>query len=136
MWTKAGKRLGEMDPRYQSHSTWHEHRKERREPLFLFENVIDYPIELLWDIFGDYCTIFSARVDPRRLGYAAARERTWALIVDNEKAEWDCKHSFDDLLDILAARPVMKAKDRSGTQLCVDAVVLTQLKFWVEIESI
>jgi hypothetical protein len=100
---------GRVDDRSE---VWTAHRNQRREALAFFENVGDYPAELLHESFGHRATFLRADVDPRDLGYAAARTRKWALIVDNQKAVWDGRLSFHDMLEILAAVPIMKAKDR------------------------
>jgi hypothetical protein len=111
MFSKAGKGLGIKDKRYKCHRVYQKHRQERCERLGIFENVKEFPIELIVEAVGDRCDVLHSLVDPRRFGYAAARPRQWALILDKVKAQWDSTHSFDEMLDMMAAAPVMHAKD-------------------------
>jgi hypothetical protein len=99
------------DPRFEVHQVWIDHRKIRRESIKVFENVPAYPISNLEDHFGNTNTILYACVDPRQLGFASARNRLWSLLLEDDKATWDCQLSFDQVLGVLKACPTMTAKD-------------------------
>ncbi len=110
-WSSSGKRLGNRDPRIACHKAYTCHRRHRKESVRIFENVPQYPTSQLEEDFGDEASIFPAILDPRDLGFGASRSRLWAIIIDNEKASWDCDLSYEQLLQVLAAAPVMTAKD-------------------------
>lgn len=110
MFSRSGKRLRQLDQRFQVHNIWLMHRARRQEPLKIFENTAGYDASILDSSFSDHDTR-SVIFDPRHLGYGAARTRFYAVLVHKSRARWTTQLSLGDLLQALMAKPVMLAPD-------------------------
>jgi hypothetical protein len=82
----------------------------RQEPFFIFENVNSYSEKLLVLAFKSH-DVHCTRFCPRQLGFAAARPRFYAIVINKERAMWNAPCSFEKLLQLLMAEPVMHAEE-------------------------
>jgi hypothetical protein len=112
MYSPQGLRLKEGDPRYLMHEIYVQVRLARQEPVRIFENSALYPEGDLEKSFPT-CEIHGAKVDPRNFGYPIARSRYYAIVLERERATWDCPITFHQVLQTLMARPKMSPEDTS-----------------------
>jgi site-specific DNA-cytosine methylase len=103
-WSRIGKGEGTDAVEYKVHEAWHAPRAFRQEPIFIMENVVEYPESLIIESLGDLYDIRVCRFDPRHFGLPAARPRVYAVGVHRAKAKWKTEDSLATMLSPLCAK--------------------------------
>ena len=97
--TKMGSGLRFADPRTECHFVAREHAADMRYNVIVCENVLEYPMsDFLQGLGPDYdCQIIT--LDPRSLGWPAARERVFGVAVLKTWGVW--RMPLSDLIKLL-----------------------------------
>lgn len=109
-WSRAGKRQGTADPRYETHEAWMSMVLAHKPDLIVFENLDTYDLTLLEGALSHTYDMRASIVDPRAFGIAMARPRVYVVGCHKLTMRFDSSKSLTELLLPLTARVVMDAK--------------------------
>ena len=127
-----GNRKGTNDTRFETHNRFYS-EYSRECDVLVVENVVEYGEDITKSALGPSWAVTSICFDPRNVGMGIARARIYLLCWKTNKVTWTAPFSLKELLESLASRHVLTARNYFWQKL--PATVLTSAEERCQVSS-